>query len=360
MAVNLRKRKLSKKKTQLFLDITHNGKRIRESLGIILIEGHPENKKKLRLGEAIRSKRELEIYANKYQIEPEDRQGTNIFLFTNEVCGTKSEIHANSFFNAMRYLERFAGSKLTFDQLTPLVCEGFKQHLIKNLHPNTANSYFARFTSIIRSAIKEGIITKNPALGITIRKQESLPKYLTLEEIQKLVETSCGSEIVKDAFLFSCLTGLRYEDVVSLKWENVRGFALEFTQKKTKSSERLPLAPEAIEIIERQRYAVKNPKVTIEHTLDTIFILPARQTIDKVLRSWAKRAGLIKPLSFHKARHTFATLALSSGVDLYTVSKLLGHKSVVTTSVYAKVVDETKKEAIAKLPRIEKTQLHKQ
>ena len=84
-----------------------------------------------------------------------------------------------------------------------------------------------------------------------------------------------------------------------------------------------------------------------------IFNIPSQSQLGRVLRQWCKDAGIDKRVSFHTARHTFATLALTQGVDLYTVSKLLGHKTIQATQIYAKIVDEKKKAAMEMLPMIE-------
>jgi site-specific recombinase XerD len=354
MSVKLRARKLPSGRTVLFLDIYHKGTQRREALGLYLTSDRKENKEIKRFAEARRAKRELEIHSGEYGIENKNKKRVNVFQFAKSVYNLKSERTAPCYRNSFTHLREFGGNNLTFDQLTPRFCENFKSFLLskQKLNPNTASAYLARFKSIIHKAIKDKIITQNPAEDVSIRKQEALPKYLTLNEIQQLEQTHCGNEAVKDAFLFSCLTGLRYEDVESLTWSQIRDGGIEFTQKKTDVGERLPLTLEAVEILEKQRTAVKSSKVLKKHLTGTVFLLPARQTIDKVLKAWAKRAQFEKTISFHKARHSFATLALNSGVDIYTISKLLGHKNVETTAIYAKVVDEKKKEAVTKLPRI--------
>ena len=95
-----------------------------------------------------------------------------------------------------------------------------------------------------------------------------------------------------------------------------------------------------------------SPKIKSRVNGDAVFKLGAQQTIDKAIRRWVKRAGIGKKISFHNARHSFATLALTNGVDIYTVSKLLGHKSLETTEIYARVIDEKKRQAVGMLPRL--------
>ncbi len=147
---------------------------------------------------------------------------------------------------------------------------------------------------------------------------------------------------VKDAFLFSCFTGLRYSDVVNLTWDNISNDKIEFKQRKTGGVEYLPISQTAKDILVNSQNSKNKSKF--------IFDVPTKVGIFKHIKKWVKDAGIKKRVSFHTARHTFATMALTQGVDLYTVSKLLGHKDISTTQVYAKIIDSKKDEAVNKLP----------
>jgi len=127
---------------------------------------------------------------------------------------------------------------------------------------------------------------------------------------------------------------------------------LEFTQVKTDEIETLPIGSEATAILSKQRDARRSGRVKISIAADAVFKMPAQQTTDKVLKRWAKAAGIEKTISFHTGRHTFATIGLKNGVDLYVMSKLLGHRSLESTQIYAKVVDESKRKAVAMFPTL--------
>jgi integrase len=157
---------------------------------------------------------------------------------------------------------------------------------------------------------------------------------------------------VKQAFFFSCFTGLRYSDVDALTWDKVKNGFIEFSQQKTGDAERLPLSDEAKRILKQQEKAEPSPNLRREFAKNSVFFMPTQPVVDKQLKAWAKAAALDKRISFHKSRHTFATLSLSAGVDLYTTSKLLGHKNLQTTQIYAQVVDEKKKQAVSMLPSL--------
>ncbi|MRY74510.1 tyrosine-type recombinase/integrase, partial [Parabacteroides distasonis] len=148
-------------------------------------------------------------------------------------------------------------------------------------------------------------------------------------------------EIVKCAYLFSCFCGLRISDIIKLKWNDVfvdRGqYRLAVSMKKTKEPIYLPLSPEALKWM---------PERGGKSSEDNVFDLPSANTIRMQLKPWAKAAGISKRFSYHTSRHTFATMMLTLGADLYTVSKLLGHADVKMTQVYAKIINKKKDEAV--------------
>jgi len=177
-----------------------------------------------------------------------------------------------------------------------------------------------------------------------IKKPETKREYLTIQEVKKLYKTKCSNQEVKDAFIFSCFTGLRYSDVINLTWNNISNDKIEFKQRKTGGVEYLPISQTAKDILVKRQKGKNKSKL--------IFNVPTKVGIFKHIKNWVKDAGIKKRVSFHTARHTFATMTLTQGVDLYTVSKLLGHKDISTTQVYAKIIDSKKDEAVHKLPHL--------
>ena len=161
-----------------------------------------------------------------------------------------------------------------------------------------------------------------------------------------MISTELENIEVKKAYVFSCFTGLRISDVKSLTWSQIQENKLSFRQKKTKGLEYLPLAKTAI------KYLYMNVDMQEINPDKNVFLLGKDETTNNILRKWAKKAKVNKYLTFHSARHTFATLSLSSGIDLYTVSKMMGHKSIKMTEIYAKIINKTVEEAVTKLPII--------
>ncbi len=355
MSIVLRERKLPSGKIQLLLDIYHKGRRKREALDLQLTGDRKSDKDVRDLAERIRAKRQLEVANEAEGFIPNSRKKTNVFVYAKSLYEIKSEQTQGTYRNAFLYLQELTGKDLTFEKLTPKLCEQYKNFLMQGKKTdavrglkkrNSAAAYYERFRIVVGRAVEDGIISQNPTKGLSIRLEEALPKYLTTEQLQNLAITPCGNEIVRNAFFFSCYTGLRYGDVANMTWGQIQGNGVNVTQLKTGASQKIDLNNAAKLIL--GKYSIQNHKAS-----DKVFVFPRRSTVDKVLKHWAQKAGIEISLSFHKARHTFATQILTQTGDIYTISKMLGHKSLATTAIYARVIDEKKKQAIDLLPLVE-------
>jgi len=348
MTVKLRKRKLANGNESLYLDIYQSGKRAYEFLGLYLTKDKTASKGTLELAKAIQAKRLVEIQNSEYGFVPHFKKKANfVDYFERLVQGKpKDESPWNS---TLKHLQDFTSARIQFSAVTDDWLETFKTYLVTKVSPNTAHTYFSKIKAALRQAVKEKIILSNPGdLVSQIMMQDTERTFLELGEIEKLAQTPCRDHEAKRAFLFACFAGLRLSDIRALQWQNVKGDTLEYRQKKTKGFEYLHLSAMARQILTNQ----PNPKIlTMQNT--NIFNIPSQSQLGRVLKQWCKDAGIDKRVTFHTARHTFATLALTQGVDLYTVSKLLGHKTIQATQIYAKIVDERKKAAMASLPTIE-------
>ncbi len=208
--------------------------------------------------------------------------------------------------------------------------------------------YLDYIKAILHQAVRERIIGTNPFVYFKnkVRLTEVKIEYLEINEIQTLFNTKCNQKNIKDAFLFSCFTGLRLSDTRNLTWGNIEAEQIKFTQKKTKSQEYLPLSPTVVKILKNYKPKDKN------NSSSPIFNLPSQQVVSVNLKKWGKDAGIKKTITFHIARHTFATMSLTTGTEVYTVSKLMGHRDLRQTQRYAKVIDATKVKAVNNLPRL--------
>ncbi|MFI5251948.1 MAG: tyrosine-type recombinase/integrase [Bacteroidota bacterium] len=356
MSVKLRKRTLPSGKVELFLDIYYLGQRKKEYLHLYLNGERFHNQETQRLAEMKRAKRELQVQAEAHGMASSTNRKESFIDYMEQIRERSvSPRTKGSWANSINKFKEFrGGNDVTFGNLTKGIFEDFKDFLLGSVSQNTAQRYFAMIKTALYHAERHEMISSNPARFISIKKRESLPKFLTLEEVTKLWNVECGNESVRNGFLFSCFCGLRYSDVIRLRWDMINDNYVEFTQKKTGNSERIPLGRQALKILEEQKSVTKSDLVLREFEKGIIFFMPRQSTTDKVLKHWADRARLNKSISFHKARHTFATMALSYGVDLYTTSKLMGHRDLKTTQIYAKVIDQTKVRAVELLPVLTK------
>ncbi len=247
------------------------------------------------------------------------------------------------------FLKDFDGERIEFSQINFKFCEDFKSFLLTAqkggnkegiLSQNTASTYFSVFKAALKQAFIDGYFTIDISAKIkSIPSQETRREYLTIEELNTLVKTPCENDVLKRAALFSALTGLRHSDIQKLRWNEIsidnNQPRINFTQKKTKGVEYMPISQQALEL-------GGEPKSTNDLVFEN---LTNPSWINRPLKSWVAKAGIQKNITFHCFRHTFATLQLSNGTDIYTVSKMLGHTNVKTTQVYAKVIDEKKNKA---------------
>lgn len=199
----------------------------------------------------------------------------------------------------------------------------------------------------LNQAFDDRIIAHNPIRGIEgFKAEEGTRMYLTIDELKKLAQTECEYPNIKKAFLFSCLTGLRRSDILKLTWGEVHEQGeftrIIFKQKKTKGLEYLDLTPQAAELMgERGK-----PN---ENVFGDIY---SPSCTNEAIKRWVLRAGIDKEITFHCGRHTFAVMMLDLGTDIYTVSKLLGHRELSTTQIYARVLDKNKQKAVQQIPKI--------
>ena len=208
---------------------------------------------------------------------------------------------------------------------------------------NTAVKYIKNFKKIMRLCMANGWLSKDPFLGYKAKIKEVERPYLTKEEIQTVYDKEFASDRlnqVRDIFLFSCYTGLAYVDVVKLSRSHINigidGDKWIFTNRqKTGISTRVPLLPLAQELILKYE---DHPECV---NLNVMFPVLSNQKMNSYLKEIASVCGINKELTFHIARHTFATtVTLSNGVPIESVSKMLGHKNLKTTQHYAKILDK--------------------
>lgn len=315
------------------------------------------NEKMYELAEQIRLKRELEIQNQEYGFIQKEIKNGDFIEYFRRLPEIRQVANLLAWRCVLNHLIKFKGNVIRFGDINEPFCNSFKEYLLSgpSLQPsrrkvanNTAWSYFNIFLTAVRQAQREGKITKNITDNITkIRKRDTHREFLSEEELISLARTDCRYPILKNAALFSALTGLRFSDIQKLTWREVRfdeneGYSLHYTQKKTSEAEVLPISDEAFLLL-------GEPGKPDDQVFSGLVYSSAN---NYHLKKWMMTAGLRKELSFHCFRHTFATLQLQYGTDIYTVSKMLGHKSVRTTEGYAKVVNARKREASQRISLI--------
>ena len=206
----------------------------------------------------------------------------------------------------------------------------------------SASGYYSTFRGLLKIAYRDKWLRENINDYLDkIEPQDVKKEYLTLDEVKQLAVTPCDIPVLKAASLFACLTGLRISDILNLQWEDFaiapdQGYCLRIRTQKTQTEATLPISYEAYELC---------------GTPDTgkVFKGLKRSMINYPLKNWLKKAGITKPITFHGFRHSYAVIQISLGTDIYTVSKMLTHKNVSTTQIYADLVNVKKRETANKI-----------
>lgn len=219
---------------------------------------------------------------------------------------------------------------------------------------NSQYNLFMSLVSALNSAVRDGIIMFSPISQMTAsekpKSEKGIRSYLTIDEVKRLYETDYpASPYSKQIFLFGCMCGLRYSDIISLRWKNLdfqdNGVVMmNIRQKKTKKEISVPLSKEAVKLL-----PARDNQNEEDYVFGCFDVIVGRSVHDH-LQKWAKMAGITKHISFHTSRHTYATMLLTLGADLYTVSKLLGHTNIKTTQIYAEVINQKKQDAVDLIP----------
>lgn len=240
-------------------------------------------------------------------------------------------------------------SKKTGEEFKKYLSTATQLKTEKKLSVNAQSSYFKKFTAVLKYAYKDEILDINFAERIDpIKEEETNREFLTLEELIRLSKTECSIPIWKNAFLFASLTGLRFSDVKKIKWGQI--------QKDEKLGYFYRLRPQKNSRISRIIHIAEAAyKYLGERQDDDSLVFEGfryRAWSDEKLRNWISDAGINKKVTFHIARHTFATLMLTMNEGIYTVKDLLTHKNVSTTEIYGKILDTKKVNAVNKLNNI--------
>ncbi len=369
--IRIRTKKLSNGNDSIYLDMYVDGRRTYDFLKLYLIPeknraDKARNNETMKLANAIKAQKIVEVQNNRHGFSNSKTKSTIKlidyiqYIANKDVEKTGRKVTANTL---IHHLQRYDKTGITFKQLTKEYIFGFVEYLKtarqhhskeeKYISPNTRAHYYKMLRYCVNYAVSEDVIPFNPMDKI---KSEDKPRqvrphreFLTIDEVKSLIKTDFRIPSVKQAFLFCCFCGIRHCDVVALTWGNLEKqkdgtYFLNIIQKKTKEPISIPLSSEAL----KQLPSKGNAKPTDKVFADLISL----GRTNEIMSTWTEKAGIKKHITFHVSRHTHATMMLTLGADLYTVSKLLGHTNIQATQIYAKIVDESKKKAIDLIPNL--------
>lgn len=349
--VKIRFKKLANGNQSIYLDCYKDGKREYEFLKLYLIpETTPFDKKQneatLNAANAIKAQRVIELANGEAGLKSTDKAKMLLADWLGTYKDSKTGKTATVIGSVAKLLVEFSGEKTRLMDIDKKYCLRFIDFLKSEyktqqgatLKPNTIAHYCNVFNTALNVARKKELITHNPFLDIDkenkVKTTQPQRAYLTADELKRLMETDCHNPAIKQAFLFSCFCGLRVSDVKALKWRNVvtdgKQTRVDITVQKTKKALNIPLPKAAVNYLpDRGTAADEQP----------VFELPMFDAITKNLKRWAQAANISKNVTFHTARHTFATLLLTKDVNLAFIQKLLGHSRIQTTQIYADIID---------------------
>jgi integrase len=338
-------------------------KKIIEEYPKIKYEHSDRDMDTIRTAELIRLNRKNELEKAEIYTETErelvkakKRSEGDFLQFFKGLANEKKQANGDSWNTAHKHLTAYTQKTdkkdtIRFCDITLQWCEGFRNHLLnytvrggKTMKINTAAVYFVKLKIALKTAYKYGYLPKNINADLkSIKEVETHRETLSLDELNALVAAPCTNETVKRAALFSALTGLRHSDIRKMKWGEITErnglFTLKYIIQKTCKYDELPISAQAVSLCGER----KAPKEPVFNGL--VYSAYA----NKALAQWLGAAGITRNITFHCFRHTFATLQLAGGAAITTIQKMLAHKNIGTTLVYAKTLDEAKREASEKI-----------
>ena len=329
-----------------------------ESLGIYIF-AKPKNQRErdynermTEKAEALRCRRYESIVNERYDFFDREKEKGNFLAWFKK----KADSRNAKWQNVYKHFETFCEGKCTFGEIDVDLCNKFKEHLYtapqtihkkQRLHTNTIAGYWSTFRAVLHAAYRDHKIKENP--NGFLDRIDTIPtekEHLSQPELVNLANTDCKEPVLKKAFLFSCLTGLRKSDVKALAWKKIQpygdgGMYITVRMQKTQQLVNNPVSEEALELIGFNDG---------EHEPDEkVFPDLKDKMTGTTLKNWLKAAGITKHITFHCARHTFGSLQVDAGTGIYTVQHMLGHKNVETTQIYANMADESKRESVNRI-----------
>ena len=358
--VTLRQRPGANGRISLYLDYypaVRNPKTMkmtrREFLGIYIFDNPTDpafkefNEVMLQKAETIRCQRQISLLNEEFNLPDNTKRNADALKYFNDYSRYKGD----KYIFVCAHFSKFVNGKCTFNDITVELCNKFREYLLgarqlkhtnQKLSRNAAAAYWRNFRAMLKKAYLEKYLKENLNDYLeTIDEDDVYKEFLTAEELKRLATTPCKIDVLRRASLFSCLTGLRFSDVQNLQWENIMpasdgGYCMRIRTIKTGTDATLPISDEALDLCGYRGQG-------------KVFKGFTKTMTQHPLKQWLLDAGIYKPFSFHCFRHTYATLQIAAGTDIYTVSKMLTHRNVTTTQIYADLVNAKKRETVNKI-----------
>jgi len=347
-----------------YIDKDGNSKRNRriETLAIKLVDkpktayDKHNNKELLKQAEIIRAEREKQYLYQEYDLIDREKLVQPFLPYLDRIIESKlketTKGNHSGWKGSRNWLIKYAGTYITFKDITTEFCQDFWEYLSKTyrdngelLSENSRVSYFNKFRSSIKQAVREGYIKSNPASDIKIGKpKQTEAVYLTTNDIEAIIKKPCRYKSLKNAFMFCIYTGLRHSDVMALKWGNISingdEWIIELQVKKAGKM-----------FYGKIPQGAKQYMGVIGNATDKVFTgLRYNTNHNTSLHKWMLSAGITKDITYHSSRHTFAMESLKNGIDVTILQKMLVHSDIRTTMRYVHMSNDLVKEASDKFP----------
>ena len=358
--IAMRFKELGDGRKSIYLDKYENGKRHYEFLKLYLVPedtatAKKKNAKTIREAETILKERVETLYINK--VNPSVLESPKHMLLQEwfQKCHEQQVKRGNKNTHKLTDMAKIMAMynpNVRLDEVDREFCIDFINYLRteyktkkgQNIALITAWTHCAAFRMTLNEAVRQGVLSESPwnKLEATdkIREPESKREYLTISEVKKLADTPFVYEYVRQIFLFACFTGIRPVDIERLKWKDIfsdgEQARMSLVQEKTGEALYIPLSKQAQKWLPERG---QSDEIVFKE-------IKNRYRVNEHLKIWAATAGITKDVTLYTARHTFATMMIALGADIYTISKLLGHTSVHNTQIYAKMLDEKKDKAV--------------
>lgn len=347
MKVNIYERTTSDNRTSLSLDYYVNGKRIRKALGLFFYtkpnstSERNHNKETKIMLDTIKAEKTLQIQKGEHGLTDNRSKYKDFIGYFKSLVLKREETGVNydAWKTTQKHLLDYCQEGISFNSVSTEWIDGFRDYLqfTKKLKSASVMQYFSLLKHAIHDAFRAKLIKEDFAYhskGIKVENSER--QYLSMEELVSLTTAHCNIDSIKRAFLFSAITGIAFADIKKMTWGQLRfennQWSVNFHRKKTKGLQYHPITKEARELLGEE--GELEEKVFRKLNYNTWGNIE--------LKKWIVNAGITKEITFHCARHTYATQMLRKGVPITTVKEMMGHKDLKTTMIYAKIVDADK------------------